>query len=208
MIIKKCCHCKKELSLDSFQKNRATKDGLQHRCKACTSRASKACRAKRGHLWLEKTDPWKNRNDANRLRSNASHRACRAKHPEKDRVQNRRWRETINPFSVAVGKARLRAAELDVISTLTVEEWRRVVEEQDFICHVCGERTVLDLKSPLRLSLDHVLPMSRGGQNIMENVLPAHRRCNQSRSDMTLEEFDIWLNKIYVSRRSAYGKRP
>ena len=204
--MKVCCHCKEELPLDSFQKNRAALDGLQYRCKSCMKEASKACRARRGHLWLGKTDPWRKRSDENRLRNNAGTRKRRALNPEKSREDNRRWRESSNPFSVAANKARLRAIELGVVSTLTVDEWRRVVEGQNFICHLCGYETILDLKSPLRLSLDHIIPMSRGGENVMGNVLPAHRRCNQSRLDMTIEEFDLWLNKIYLSRRSGHGE--
>ena len=140
---------------------------------------------------------WKKRN---REASNASTRARRAQNHEKARADNLRWRERMNPFSVAVGKARLRAEELHVLSTLTTDEWRRVVEASDFYCHLCGEKTILEIRSPERLSLDHVLPMIRGGENTVENVLPAHRRCNQLRSDMTLEEFDLWLDKVYRKR--------
>lgn len=32
---KKCCRCQKEKSLYEFTKNRASKDGLQHKCKPC-----------------------------------------------------------------------------------------------------------------------------------------------------------------------------
>jgi hypothetical protein len=201
-MLKKCCHCKKELSLDSFQKNRAAPDGLQHRCKGCTKEASKACRAKRGHLWLETTNPWSHRSE-NRFRVNAATRARRAKNPEKAKAENRYWREKANPFSVAVGKAGLRATELGVLSTLTTEEWKSVVESCSFLCHLCGEKVCLDLKSPQRLSLDHVLPMARGGTNTIDNVLPAHRRCNQSRLDMTISEFDEWLKSVY---RNRHGK--
>jgi hypothetical protein len=203
--MKICCHCKRELPLDSFQKNQTASDGLQYRCKDCTRKASNECRAKRGHLWLEKINPWARREE-NRLQVNAATRARRAKNPEKAREENRRWRESSNPFSIAVVKARLRAAELGVVSTLTVEEWKSVVERCDFNCHLCGEKTLLDLRSPWRLSLDHVVPMARGGSNTVDNVLPAHRRCNQSRLDMTIEEFDLWLNKIYLSRRSGHGE--
>ena len=147
--------------------------------------------------------PWRKRTEENRLRNNASARAQRAKDPVKSRANNRRWRERTNPYSVAVQKAHLRAKELDVESTLTVEEWKTIVEERDFCCHLCGEKVFLDLKSPWRLSLDHVLPMARGGKNAAENVLPAHRRCNQSRLDMTMEEFDWWLVLIYGKRHGT-----
>jgi HNH endonuclease len=197
--MKICCHCKEELSLDSFQKNRTAPDGLQYRCKDCTKKASKACRAKRGHLWLEKTNPWDKRPE-NRERRNANTRLRRARDPEKAKAENKYWRERANPYSTAVSKAGIRAKELGIESTLTAEEWKFVVERENFICHLCGSKTSLDLKSPWRLSLDHVLPIAKGGSNTVGNVLPAHRRCNQSRLDMTLEEFDLWLKKIFLFR--------
>jgi hypothetical protein len=203
-MLKKCSRCKEELSVEEFQKNRSAPDGLQYRCKACTKSASKICRARRGHLWLEKIDPWSHRPE-NRKQVNASTRKRRAKNPEKAREENRYWRERANPFSTAVIKAKLRAAKLGVVSTLTTEEWKSVVESRNFICHLCGEKIILEMNSPWRLSLDHVTPMSRRGGNVIENVLPAHRRCNQSRLDMTVEEFDFWLNKIYF-RRSGHGE--
>lgn len=37
-------------------------------------------------------------------------------------------------------------------------------------------------RHPLSLSLDHVLPASRGGSDDLANLRPAHLRCNQRRS--------------------------
>lgn len=151
--------------------------------------------------------PWRKRTEENRLRNNAAVRAQRAKNPEKAKADNRRWRERVNPYSVAVQKAHLRAKELKVESTLTVEEWKTIVEKEEFYCHLCREKVVLDLKSPHRLSLDHIIPMARGGKNTSENVLPAHRRCNQSRLDMMISEFDEWLVLIYRKRHGTETQR-
>ena len=56
-----------------------------------------------------------------------------------------------------------------------------------------------------KLSLDHILPMSRGGENVKENVAPSHRRCNQNRTDMTISEFDNWIKDVLEFRSSKYG---
>lgn len=147
--------------------------------------------------------PWKKRN---RLQSNTTTREYRSCNPQKVRAENKKYRESQNPFSAAVAVANRRAQILGVSSTLTTIEWRSVAEENKFICHLCGTRVSLELGSPERLSLDHVVPMSRGGQNVKENVLPSHRRCNQSRLNMTLEEFDQWLVIVSNFRRSEYGR--
>ena len=33
------------------------------------------------------------------------------------------------------------------------------------------------------MTVDHILPRSRGGQDLLENLLPACRRCNYSRGN-------------------------
>lgn len=79
------------MPIDSFQKNRATPDGLQYRCKKCTKKASAICRAARGHLWLQKINPWAKRPE-NRDRVNAATRARQAARPmDVKREERFRW---------------------------------------------------------------------------------------------------------------------
>lgn len=120
-MFKKCCHCKKDLPIDCFQKNQSAPDGLQHRCKACTKKASKECRDRRGHLWLPAAERWKNRPE-NRDRRNATTRARQAQrkleNPEKVREERRRW-------------------SLKTKYGLTPELKAALVLAQDSLCSIC-----------------------------------------------------------------------
>lgn len=89
--MKKCGHCERELSLDCFQKNRSAPDGLQYICKDCSREASKRCRERRKHLWLQTISPWKNRSDKNREQSNARARERRKRNPEKHREAQKQY---------------------------------------------------------------------------------------------------------------------
>lgn len=40
------------------------------------------------------------------------------------------------------------------------------------------------------ITFDHILPKSKGGDDELENLQLAHFRCNQTKSNMTKEEFD------------------
>jgi 5-methylcytosine-specific restriction endonuclease McrA len=55
-------------------------------------------------------------------------------------------------------------------------------------CHLCGERIDRWLKYPhLRsLSIDHIVPRSKGGTNARSNLAAAHLECNRARSDAEL----------------------
>jgi len=60
---------------------------------------------------------------------------------------------------------------------------RNVLERDEHTCQYCGRR--LD---SARLTIDHVIPRSRGGQTVWENVLAACDRCNDRKGDRTPEE--------------------
>jgi len=51
-------------------------------------------------------------------------------------------------------------------------------------CWYCGTGVHRD-----KLTKDHQVPLSRGGRKGQSNVVPACRRCNQDKSDSTVEEY-------------------
>lgn len=61
----------------------------------------------------------------------------------------------------------------------------QVVREYGESCHICSE--VIDLSLPrtsrFGLTIDHVIPLSKGGSDEMENLRPAHWICNNRKSD-------------------------
>ena len=54
-------------------------------------------------------------------------------------------------------------------------------------CQYCG--------SHLQLTLDHVMPRSRGGKDTLENLTTACQPCNTRKGDMTPEEAGLTLNR-------------
>lgn len=75
---------------------------------------------------------------------------------------------------------------LDGRVRLSGDEWallRAVVfERDDYTCRYCGERGG-------RLECDHVVPVSRGGTNEMDNLVTACLPCNRSKRDKLLSEW-------------------
>lgn len=75
------------------------------------------------------------------------------------------------------------------IPAKTRREWQKILwENQNGICALCGFRLppscdYMPQNHPMRLSLDHILPVSRGGQAILENIRLVHRRCNEERGN-------------------------
>lgn len=82
-------------------------------------------------------------------------------------------------------------AEAQALTALTLATYGTV-------CHLCGR--------PGATTADHVLPRSRGGENVLANLRPAHGRCNSSRGNMPLDEW-VKRHPIDVDRRAPPSRR-
>lgn len=82
---------------------------------------------------------------------------------------------------------------------------KNVFRRDDHTCQYCTTRTH-------DLTLDHVMPRSRGGPTSWENVVACCKRCNARKRDRTPEEANMTLRrKPYAPRfmfSSAYGVLP
>jgi len=60
-----------------------------------------------------------------------------------------------------------------------------IVERDLGVCHICGEGVDLSLPRTSRMgaTLDHVVPIARGGLDSVDNVRLAHWICNIRKSD-------------------------
>ena len=68
---------------------------------------------------------------------------------------------------------------------------RELFRRDGHICAYCGK-----LFSDLRLTRDHVIPRSKGGEDKWTNVVTACERCNHMKDDQLLE--DCGMQLIYV----------
>jgi 5-methylcytosine-specific restriction endonuclease McrA len=55
-----------------------------------------------------------------------------------------------------------------------------LLERDKFRCGICGKRISARLKypHPMSASIDHVVPLAKGGTHAKENLRPAHLDCN------------------------------
>lgn len=94
---------------------------------------------------------------------------------------NKRYRSTEKGKAM---KARSRAKRLALKgltpeqATLTAAQWLETLKRAHYRCYYCKK------KRPL--TMDHVIPLSKGGLHTQENVVPACRECNSSKRDQIL----------------------
>jgi len=59
------------------------------------------------------------------------------------------------------------------------------------VCHYCGARV-----SPRELTLDHVVPVVRGGRSSKGNCVPACKECNNQKKHLLPVEWEEYLDRI------------
>ena len=108
----------------------------------------------------------------------------------------RRW-TLRNPE--AAGEIRVRRAKAEAEGNATPTLIQAKWEASSRICCLCGESINPDLKSPDPMSptVEHKVPIARGGRHDIDNIDFAHRVCSSSKGARTTEE--------YMERRKLAG---
>jgi 5-methylcytosine-specific restriction endonuclease McrA len=117
--------------------------------------------------------------DPDRFRAQAND--WRKRNPEKFKTGLKTWRKH-NPDLVALGHARRRwRLKGKNCTSVTRPQWRAICEAHGYCCAYCGAED--------KLTLDHVVPLARGGLDEPSNVVPACGPCNASKGAKLLNEW-------------------
>lgn len=67
--------------------------------------------------------------------------------------------------------------------------WRKKIAAG--VCHYCGRNV-----SPSELTMDHLIPLSRGGTSERYNIVAACKDCNNRKKNLLPAEWDEYLESI------------
>ena len=81
-------------------------------------------------------------------------------------------------YSAAARARRRTKFKVILISDLTNAQWDMICQEHGHLCHYCRQSKIL--------TMDHVVPLSKGGNHTASNIVPACRSCNSSKGAKTL----------------------
>ena len=82
---------------------------------------------------------------------------------------------------------------------------------QDLRCAGCGERAWphLGKRHPKVLTIDEVVPRSKGGMRVLGNQVVMHKRCNEAKADRMPNGCElIWLALVNARLRAASAAAP
>lgn len=148
---KRCTGCREVKPLTEFFHNKRQRDGFALHCKECMKKEHRKYHKKNADKVHARTAKWRKEHPG------YSREYARA-HPEQCKKYNRR---------------RLHRLQT---GRITMEQRLQLYEEANYTCKYCGKQ--FERK---HLTLDHVIPVSRGGLNHVSNVVVACRSCNSSK---------------------------
>ena len=110
-----------------------------------------------------------------------------------------------NPRSVddRAAKRRSRSGEWTSDNDLKL----RLFKEQHSICALCGEVLNGDWSDSTQCQVDHLIPVLQGGNNSENNLVLAHRKCNQEKASKNLLEYIRWRERVGLSKSTYSHKK-
>ena len=180
MLEKLCCHCKEVKAVSEFFRNRRNSDGYAGYCKVCAKGFKRKGYAK------------------NKDKINASRKIWRDNNKDKIREHGRTYRknnrDTINQYraeyykenkdiiNLRRGKYRKKRRTED---EFILEDWKGLLLDANYRCQRCGSKE--------NLTVDHIMPLSLGGTNTIDNCQILCLTCNASKGNTDFTDY----RKIY-----------
>ncbi len=156
--MKKCTACQEIKDLELFYKRSKSPDGRQDRCKECCVTLNRKYRQENPEKVLQGVQDWRRRN------------------PDKYKDYVKQWeqenketRRNVYSRHKQVRRA-LKKTNGAVDSNITTQS---VFERDQGICGICRLEC-----SRNEASVDHIIPLSKGGTHTWDNIQLAHMLCN------------------------------
>ena len=186
---KQCRDCREVKPLSDFGKKSDAKDGIHYYCKKCVNVRGEMYRKSHAEELSKKSSQYyRQRNKGDRYK--VSRRKANSKYYNKNIVAQRERasrnnnirREKLKEYyhqhkgaaeyklKRAVMSQRRRARTVATVNDFTAEQWREILDKYEHKCLCCGAKR--------NLSMDHIIPLSRGGQHTASNIQPLCRSCN------------------------------
>jgi len=92
-------------------------------------------------------------------------------------------------FDIEVDESQIRQ-EREKARALRKQNWwkNRIAKGA---CHYCGKSV-----PPKELTLDHIVPVARGGRSTKGNCVPACKDCNNQKKNLLPIEWDEYLQRL------------
>jgi 5-methylcytosine-specific restriction endonuclease McrA len=188
METKICNRCKIEKGIDNFRKANGYKNGVYSECKICNKERLNEWRKNNPEKYKDQHKRGLEKRRATGWAYNLKHRRDKyVKHPKvllppderarRENEQKKRWKKE-NPHKLREYSSLRRAMVKGAKETERIDPLV-VFDRDNGICGIC--------KHHIRgkYELDHIMPLSKGGNHTYKNIQLAHPKCNRKKHNKT-----------------------
>lgn len=210
--MRRCARCKKTKCLALFPRHRGESKGRDYSCKKCHAQAVRVHRKQHPdrvrasyRKWLSNptnrefartlSRRWK-KNNLPRCRWLEVHRKPRPRPAMRayqrlwiqrptNKIKRKMYQRTYykrHPDTFRVKAENRRARRLASGGSIALREWATLKAKFDFHCVACRRR-----EPEIKLTMDHVIPLARGGHHVIENIQPLCQPCNSKKFTGTMD---------------------
>lgn len=159
---KVCTSCGLIKPRSEFHKK--TKTTVQPKCKPCHLLDNKLRYIKNKDKYKKTKDAYYQKNKAKIIKAATNWNKCHPKERSK--------------YMVFVNTVR-RGRKLTNGGKFTKKEWLLLLDKHEYKCYYCKQ--IFD-----KLTVDHYIPLSKGGKNSIDNIVPACMSCNCKKGNKIL----------------------
>lgn len=186
-----CNKCGEFKSFTEFYEKSSNITGYRKQCKDCTGQYYRKPHYRDNReIVIKKMREYRK---ANREEINKRQRGYRTDNPEKFRqndsasyLRNRDKKigratkyQALHPEMVKVVQMKRRAQKNKCQGSFTYQEWIELCQKYGNKCIRCGNE--------VKLTVDHVVPLSKGGSNDINNIQPLCKHCNCKKHTKTID---------------------
>ncbi len=186
---KVCTECKVEQELSCFSKHKRKKDGLSSQCKSCCKKYKDINKEKTAEYYRENKE--KRAEYRKQYYKENKEKTAEYQKLNKDKIveYNKKYSKTLKGRAINknnIHKRRTVAKEGDVTTNQLSE-----LQSNAKVCYWCN----CNLKKA-KIHIDHYIPLSRGGEHTLGNLVVSCATCNIKKNAKDPIEFANSIGKL------------
>lgn len=215
---KTCNKCKQNKSLSEFPKSKREADGHSYECKTCQNERTRQYYKKNKEKVIQKTSqyglehPEIRRKATKKFLNSEKGIAYKKKwwneNIEKAREYVRQYQKTEKGRASDFRQKMKRRSYKYKVSFSSIDR-KYLLQRDNWICQSCGckvhDKHTGNWNTPDKAHIDHIIPISKGGNSEYSNLQVLCRTCNLSKQDKVEEQLTFFKQNLFKLNNKKVG---